>query len=215
MFHILETAWLKFRRDHAAGTGRRILFRRAARYAQELASARFHLADVNEVGDGVRTLDRPRIENHGFISIGEHSVLRSINVPIELATERGARLLIGPDCFLNYGISIGCTHSIRIGARCRLGPYVMLIDSEFHDLLDRAKRPQAAPVEIGDDVWIGAKASVLPGVTIGRGAVVGTSAVVTKNVAPFTVVAGVPAKVVKHLDPAKFIGSRLGEGEMG
>jgi acetyltransferase-like isoleucine patch superfamily enzyme len=60
-------------------------------------------------------------------------------------------------------------------------------------------------VVIEDDVWIGAKASILPGVRIGRGAIVGTGAVVNKDVPPFTVVAGVPAKIVKELDPAKFV----------
>ena len=63
----------------------------------------------------------------------------------------------------------------------------MIIDSEFHDLYDREKRAKPRPVVIEDDVWIGAKASVLPGVHIGRGSVVGTAAVVTADVPPFTV----------------------------
>jgi acetyltransferase-like isoleucine patch superfamily enzyme len=87
----------------------------------------------------------------------------------------------------------------------------MIVDSAFHELLDRSKRPASQPVVIEDDVWIGAKASIMPGVTIGRGSVVGTAAVVTKDVPPFSVVAGVPARIVKTLDPAKFVASRPGD----
>ena len=55
------------------------------------------------------------------------------------------------------------------------------------------------PVTIGDDVWIGAGAIVLPGVTVGNGAVIAAGAVVTRTVAPFTVVAGVPAESIRHI----------------
>ena len=58
---------------------------------------------------------------------------------------------------------------------------------------------------IEDDVWIGAKASVLRGVRVGRGAIIGTGAVVTRDVEPFTIVAGVPARVVATLDCERFV----------
>ncbi|MBI4818115.1 MAG: hypothetical protein HY791_17770 [Deltaproteobacteria bacterium] len=80
----------------------------------------------------------------------------------------------------------------------------MVIDCEFHELYRRNQRPPARPVTIEDDVWIGAKASILPGVTIGRGAVIGVSAVVAHDVPPFTIVAGVPARHVRKLDPTLF-----------
>jgi tetrahydrodipicolinate N-succinyltransferase len=59
----------------------------------------------------------------------------------------------------------------------------------------------AAPISIGDGVWIGSRVTVLPGVSVGRGAVVAAGAVVTRDVAPDTLVAGIPAVVVKHLGP--------------
>ncbi|MFT3710213.1 MAG: acyltransferase [Archangium sp.] len=211
MFGSIGNAWKKFSRDVKAGKSPVELIEKSARYARELASSRLFLRDVNEVGAGVRTLERPRIDNQGHMAIGAHTLLRSVNVPVELATSAGARLRIGADCSINYGVSIGCTDAITIGERCRLGPYVMIVDTAFHELLDRSKRPPSQPVVIEDDVWIGAKASIMPGVTIGRGSVVGTAAVVTKDVPPFSVVAGVPAKIVKTLDASKFVPSRPGD----
>jgi phosphonate metabolism protein (transferase hexapeptide repeat family) len=64
-------------------------------------------------------------------------------------------------------------------------------DAEFFDWR------RAKPVTIGNDVWIGHNASIMPGVTVGNGAVIGTGSVVTKDVEPFSVVAGVPAKKIK------------------
>ncbi len=192
-------------RDLDEGKTRSHVAAKAIRYTVELATARIWLSGVTEVGSGVRTLHRPNIENHGTMLIGHNTLLRSINVPVELACSPGATLTIGPDCFINYGASIGCTKSITIGARCRIGPYAMVVDTNFHDLYDRSLRPEPEAVVLEDDVWLGAKVSVLPGVTIGRGSVVGTGSVVTKNVPPFSVVAGVPAKLVKKLDPEKFV----------
>jgi acetyltransferase-like isoleucine patch superfamily enzyme len=182
-----------------------VRIRRAVRYAQGVASAPWHLRGATSVGARVRTLGRPRIVNEGQLYIGNDVLLRSVHIPIELATEPGALLRIGDGCSINYGVSIGSTLSVEIGRRVRIGPLVMIVDSEFHDLYQRSRRPPSRPVVIEDDVWITAKATVLPGVRIGRGSVVGASAVVTRDVAPFTVVAGIPAKPVKHLDPERFI----------
>lgn len=201
----LIRAWGKLRRDLARETGVAHVASKSAHYVWELATAQLWLAGVDEVGKGVRTRQRPHIDNFGFMSIGAHTVLRSVNVPVELSTTSGARLEIGEECSINYGVSIGCTKQVRLGRRVRLGPYVMIVDNGFHELYDRSKQPESMPVTLEDDVWVGAKASIMPGVTIGRGAVVGTAAVVTRDVPPFAVVAGIPATVIKRLDPAKFV----------
>ena len=205
---IFEKARRVLARDRTAGLGLGAMVRKGARYALEVASAPVLLRAVDRVGEGVRTLGVPRIDNQGYMSIGRNTLIRSVNVPVELATGPQGRLEIGDDVSINYGVSLGCLQSIRIGDRSRLGPYVMIVDSEFHDLYDRTMRPPPRPVVLEEDVWVGAKASVLPGVTIGRGSVVGTGAVVTADVAPFTVVAGVPARVVRTLDPSRFVDHR-------
>lgn len=181
------------------------VMRKGARYAQELATAQLYLRDATHVGQGARTLARPRIDNQGRLVIGGGTLLRSINVPVELAVGRGGLLEIGENSVLNYGTSVGAMGSISIGARVRIGPYVMIIDTEFHSIYDRKLMPEPRPIVIEDDVWLGAKCSVLPGVTIGRGSIVGVSSVVGTNIPPFTMVAGVPARPVKKLDPEQFV----------
>ena len=79
----------------------------------------------------------------------------------------------------------------------------MVINSANHVYADpsrtiREQGHSAASIVVGDDVWIGAHAAILAGVTIGNGAVVGAGAVVTHDVAPYTVVAGIPARVIKR-----------------
>ncbi|MCC6332780.1 MAG: acyltransferase [Myxococcales bacterium] len=208
MWKTLQRARAVLERDRAEGLSALELAAKSGRYLAELAAAPFFLRGVDSVGQGVRTLGRPRIDNLGFMSIGAHTLLRSVNVPVELATGRDGRLEVGEACSINYGASLGALARVQLGRRCRLGPYVMIVDSEFHDAYERAKHPLPRPVVLEDDVWVGAKASVLPGVTVGRGAIIGTGAVVTHDVEPFTVVAGVPAKVVRRLDPARFVAAK-------
>jgi acetyltransferase-like isoleucine patch superfamily enzyme len=198
----------KVRRDRGLPAG--VLARKAARYLWELATARHRLRAVDELGPHARTLGRPRIENFGRIEIGSHALIRSVNVPVELCTGPGGVLRIGHGVRLNYGVSISAQGEVAIGDRVRIGPYVMIVDSDFHDPYLRSSRAAPRRVVIEDDVWIGAKASVLRGVRVGRGAIVGTGAVVTRDVAPFTVVAGVPAREVGRLDADRFVPEEVG-----
>jgi acetyltransferase-like isoleucine patch superfamily enzyme len=193
----------KIERDSADGI--RPLLHKSALYARTLLTAPFYLRHANSVGHRPRTEDRPRIDNQGTMLIGDDCSFRSVNVPLELVTGPKGRLVIGDDVFINYGCSIAAMKEVTIGSRIHIGPYVMIIDTDFHDLYDREKRPEPMPIVIEDDVWIGAKASILRGVHIGRGAVVGVGAVVHRDVAPFSVVGGVPAKEIKRLDESRFV----------
>ena len=203
MVTLLSTMAEKFRRDKKLPLG--VLAHKGIGFANSVLLAPLHLLAVSKKGVNVRTVGKPRIENLGYMELGDGTLLRSVNVAVELCTAVGAKLVIGKFASINYGVSIGATGSITIGNHVRIGPYVMIVDSAFHDAYNRSVRPAPQPVVIEDDVWIGAKASIMPGVRIGRGAIIGTGAVVTKDVPPFAVVAGVPAKVIKMLDPTRFV----------
>lgn len=117
-------------------------------------------------------------------------------------TIRGPKgISIGSNCVVNYRCSIDGTGGLEIGDNVMLGPGVVIISASHKtDRIDIPINQQGyykKKVVVGDDVWIGVNAIVLPGVTIGKGAVVGAGAVVTKNVEPYAIVAGVPAKKIK------------------
>jgi maltose O-acetyltransferase len=80
-----------------------------------------------------------------------------------------------------------------------IGTHVMIIDNDFHDLVDHDLMPEPRPVVIGDGAWIGNRAIVLPGVTIGARAVVGAGSVVMTDIPPRTLAMGNPARVIKRL----------------
>lgn len=173
------------------------------RIARQFAMARLYLRRC-ECGPFVRVMGgRPvvRIAPRGRIILGERVRIMSEITRAELAVGPGARLEIGARTFLNYGCSLGATQLIQIGERCLVGNYVNIIDNTFHDLYNRDLVPDPEPVIIEDDVWLGTRAIVLPGVRIGRGAVVGAGSVVTRDVPAWTVVAGNPARVVRQLTP--------------
>ena len=80
------------------------------------------------------------------------------------------------------------------------GPQLMIFTTEHKMALEKPMRTQGVTVKdvtIGNDVWIGARVTILAGVTIGDGAVIGAGAVVTKDVPPYAVVGGVPAKIIR------------------
>ena len=201
MLDALEKGRQRLRRERAKKLPASALVGSMLRYAAQTLTAPVYLRGVTRVGAGVRTLGRPRIDNLGQMTIGDDTLLRSINVPVELATGAAGTLEIGREVRLDYGVSIGAMGSVRIGDRVRIGPYAMILDTEFHDLYDRSTMPTPRPVVIEHDAQIGAKASIMPGVTLGAFSIVSTSAVVTSDVAPYTVVAGVPAREVRKVNP--------------
>jgi acetyltransferase-like isoleucine patch superfamily enzyme len=112
----------------------------------------------------------------------------------------GRRLRFGRNVFVNHGCTAMDTGGIEIGDDVMIGPNVHLISSG-HPLDPETRRTEitTAPIRIGRGVWIAAGAMVLQGVTVGDDAVVAAGAVVTRDVPPRTLVAGVPARVVRRL----------------
>lgn len=114
-------------------------------------------------------------------------------------TDCGKNIHIGKNVFINMGCKFQDQGGIFIGDGALIGHNVVLAT------LNHAKSPQnrssmlPAPIHIGENVWIGANATVLPGVTIGDGAIVAAGAVVTRDIPENTIVGGVPAKVIRTI----------------
>jgi maltose O-acetyltransferase len=116
----------------------------------------------------------------------------------------GRHITIGARCFANFGLVALDVAPITIGDDVQFGPNVQLL-TPTHPLdpgLRRDKWEAAQPITIGDNVWIGGGAIVLPGVTIGANTVVGAGAVVTRDLPADVVAVGNPARVVRRLDDA-------------
>lgn len=114
------------------------------------------------------------------------------------ARRRG--VAIGRNSFINRDCTLDIRCGLTIGDNVSISPEVMILGLS-HDYNDPGwKLVDAGPITIEDHVWIGSRAMILPGVTVGRGAVVAAGSVVTKDVPPMTVVAGVPAKSVAMRD---------------
>ncbi len=173
-----------------------------------------HLRSVHGRWRALRAMER----THPGLRIGEGVEIRSpdrLSVGTDVVIDAGAvlhcggmawapgggitigdRSYVGPRCVL-FGAG-----EIRIGSDVLLSPGVV-VTSHQHTFAEteptiREQPIEFAPVEIGDDVWIGANAVILPGVRLGRGTVVGAGAVVTRDAPPGSVLLGVPARVARE-----------------
>jgi len=111
--------------------------------------------------------------------------------------EFGKNLTLGKRVFINMGCTFQDTGGITIGDDTLIG-HGSIVTTLNHGVdPDRRADMSPAPIRIGGKVWLGAGVTIVPGVTVGDGAIVGAGAVVTKDVPANTIVAGVPAKVIR------------------
>ena len=129
--------------------------------------------------------------------VGENTLIFN-----ELTVVLPKNVTIGSGCTIMNGVVMMGAGGITIENNVLIGAQAKLI-SNNHDVYDRAVLT-VKPVLIKEGAWIGAGVSVLPGVTVGKYAVVGANSVVTKDIPDYAVAVGIPAKVVKYLDPLKF-----------
>jgi maltose O-acetyltransferase len=126
-----------------------------------------------------------------------------ITGPISLRADTTNRIFIGDGTYLNSETRFGCQDDqITIGKNCLIGPRVSF-ETASHNLSYEDKRGWGfftKPIVVCDRVWIGAGSIILPGVTINEGAVIAAGAVVNKDVEAFTLVGGVPVKIIKSLN---------------
>ena len=164
-----------------------------------ILTAKIYLRKCTQIGKLVSTNGKPIIDNQGEIFLGDEVRVWSNIVKAKLYTGKNGKLLVGRNSRLN-GVHIDVREKVQIGENVRIAPYTIILDSDFHDLKDHFGIGPSKPIVIGDNVWIATRSTILKGVNIGEGSVVATGSVVTKNVPPNCVVAGVPAKVIKKLE---------------
>ena len=113
-----------------------------------------------------------------------------------------ANVRIGESCLLTTPLYLNASGAIEIGDRVTIGHHVMIItdNHRMSDPLRRGGERLSAPVKIEDGAWIGARVTILPGVTLGSGCVVAAGAVVARDVPPHTLVGGVPARHISDLE---------------
>lgn len=112
------------------------------------------------------------------------------------------RMIINEKTSINRNFFINARGGLSIGKNVLIGPYVIIyttnhIYSDISIPINEQGQTEEAVI-IEDDVWIGAKAIILPGVNIGKGSIVAAGAVVTKDVPPYSIVGGIPAKIIRN-----------------
>lgn len=157
-----------------------VLRRRFGRSGIVLACGGLPLASIDDRG--------------GRIEVGNCALFSGVR----LECWRGALIAIGDGTYLNRGTEIVAARSVRIGRDCKIARDVIIMDTDQHGIGDGSA--PVAPVRIGDRVWIGARAIVLKGVSVGDDSVIGAGSVVTRDVPERSVVAGVPARLLRRLD---------------
>ena len=138
----------------------------------------------------------------GRLEIGEHTL---IEPQVWLTAPAPGRITIGSGSFLNIGVMVAAVDLVAIGDHCMLANGCFVTDANHR--FDDPERPvpwqgftSKGPTRLGDNVWCGANVVVTSGVTIGERSVIGANSVVTEDIPPFSIAAGVPAKVIKKLE---------------
>jgi acetyltransferase-like isoleucine patch superfamily enzyme len=137
---------------------------------------------LKHMGKGVYIDYECDFRYHGKVSIGDGTIIN-----------RGCKI---------FGSHYNKTVEVKIGKNCKLAPYVKIFaaghDPRFLDLPNNGDS-----ITIGDYVWVGGNSVILQGITVGEGAIIGAGSVVTKDVKPYTIVGGVPAKFIKKREIEK------------
>mgnify|MGYP003288777671 FL=1 len=168
-------------------------------------------AKMAECGQGVFFVKIGMINGPEFIHIGEHTYFSKDIWLTAWCTQNGSNkpfLKIGSHCAFGAFNHITCANKVIIGDYCLTGKWVTITDNSHGETdydslcMPPSKRliTSKGPVIIGNNVWIGDKATILPGVTIGDGVVVAANAVVTKDVPAYSVVGGNPVKILKSVN---------------
>jgi acetyltransferase-like isoleucine patch superfamily enzyme len=193
----------------------KFVFRRKVRLFFEAQKVAFktvwYKGEFKRVGKNCEFQGFSLLKNPQYMELDNH-VTFGKNVVLEAIDKYGPQqfnpnIIIGSNSRIGDDSHITCLNKSVIGKSVRMGRKVFISDNA-HGASDKALldvnpvlRPMYSkgPVVIGNNVWIGEMACIMPGVTIGNGAIIGAGSVVTKDVPPYCVVGGTPAKIIKDL----------------
>jgi acetyltransferase-like isoleucine patch superfamily enzyme len=163
-------------------------------YGKQRANADWRLRGAVSVGAQATILGRPRVDATDLV-IGDHFKIWSAHR--QTLISGWGRIRIGDRVFINSGSIVFSVLEITIGDDVAIANEAYLMDTDSHGVEGRPVKD--APIHIGSGTWIGARAIILPGVTIGRRCLIAAGAVVSKDVPDDSLVAGNPARVVREL----------------
>jgi acetyltransferase-like isoleucine patch superfamily enzyme len=169
--------------------------------------SRNRLRECDDAGEGAVVEGRPTVANQGRMRVGRRFHFASRPAPSHMVTGPKGCLEVGDDVAIGHGAAIAAYAGVTIGEGTRIGPYAIIMDTDFHVAGDRDGEPQSEPIVIGAGVQIGNHVTVLRGSEIGDGAVVAPGSVVAGKVRAGARVAGVPAREAApsgggHVGPA-------------
>lgn len=152
---------------------------------------------------------RFRVTDGGQLLIGNGGTVGRDTL---IVAKKGS-IKVSARCFIGQGTVIASDESVAIGNDCLIGEHVTIRDQnhriDYSDVPFALQGMDSSPISIGDNVWIGAKATILPGVTIGSNSVIAANAVVSKDVPPWSVAGGVPARIIRHISQPQNASRRI------
>ena len=134
-----------------------------------------------------------------FSELTSQPVNETLNLVPPFHTDCGKNIHIGENVFINANCTMQDQGGIFIGDNVLIGHNVTLATLNHDERPEFRQNIYPKPIKIGDNVWIGSNVTILQGITIGNGAIIGANAVVTHDVPENTVVAGVPAKIMRKV----------------
>lgn len=170
---------------------------KGSRYFKDHLYARYLLRNA-ELGRWVTVKGKPKVKIQGKAVFHDYVAIWSTIEKSKILVREGASLEVGAHTRIN-GAHLGVREKIHIGKNVRIAPYSLLLDSDYHDLSNRQQDGRTGAIIIEDDVWVATRSLILKNVHIGKGAVIAAGSVVTKDVAPYTVVGGSPARFIKKI----------------
>jgi acetyltransferase-like isoleucine patch superfamily enzyme len=148
------------------------------------------------LGADVRFLGNPHVQNRGSLHLGSNVVVAAVPVRAHLVTGVRGTITLHDRVIVGHGVGVTALESVEVGEDTIIGPFTMIHDTEFHDLVDRKAPGAVTPIVIGRNVRIGPWVTILRGARIGDRAIVAAGSVVRGEIFAGAHVRGTPARPV-------------------